>query len=237
MLRPCLTSLVVTSSTTLSPSSTSMVAGVQPHMRASTANVFTAPVGSAAGALFEYRTAAGTRISSRLLINRMSLRTAHASFWNVGPSAVRLAVEQRVCHAATPPVFGVVDHATSSAPCGVIARVMFSDAPENSALSAATTIARRGSRRRISHSVQVVVSTLDARRARDRVERRHARCGKRDALTGRHENARVLRHVEAVAHDERSAGAAVSRLCGLHHRTHDGDTRICGAGATGDDGR
>src|SRR2546430_8325230 len=41
MLRPCLTSLVVMSSTTRSPSSTSMVAGVQPHMRASTANVFT----------------------------------------------------------------------------------------------------------------------------------------------------------------------------------------------------
>src|SRR2546422_7704554 len=47
------------SSTTRSPSSTSMVAGVQPHMRASTANVFTAPVEAMAVGLFEYRIAAG----------------------------------------------------------------------------------------------------------------------------------------------------------------------------------
>ena len=68
-------SLVVISSTTRSPSSTSIDVGVQPHMRASTAKVFTAPLEATAGVLFVYATAAATRTRRRLLITKMSLRT------------------------------------------------------------------------------------------------------------------------------------------------------------------
>src|SRR2546425_6675840 len=86
-----------------------MVAGVQPHMRASTANVFTGPVAAIADVLFEYRIAAGTRTSTRLLITKMSLRTAACLLLNAARAeGVWSGGEQRVCHARNADCFRVL---------------------------------------------------------------------------------------------------------------------------------
>src|SRR5215470_2623899 len=87
------------SSTTWSPSSTSMVAGVHPHIRASTLNVLTAPVAATAGVRFEYMTAAGTRTSMRPLIKRMSLRTTQPPLTEPELKLAAASEEQRMCHA------------------------------------------------------------------------------------------------------------------------------------------